>query len=74
MAHKRKTIEVQTMLEFANYQLARTDIDATKEYKFAVIGIIEKILLETKNYNGFCFINNNDCEFNTLGYTSRKYF
>ena len=75
MARKgKKNIDVQLLVEFANRQLARTDVHADSSYKMATCNFVEKILLETGNYNGFMFINNDDSEFGTLGYFSRKYF
>ena len=71
---KKKTIKVQETLDYANYQLGRTDEYATKEFKEGVIVMIEQILHLTDNYNGFMFINNKDSDVNTLGYVSRKYF
>lgn len=70
----RKTFQIETMLEFANKQLARTDKDATISFKIGIIGMIEKILLDSKNYNGFMFLNTADCKFNTMGYYTRKYY
>lgn len=73
MAGKRKTIGIDVLLAFANTQLARTDETATKEFKYGICGMIEKALLETNNYNGFVFLDNNNCECDTLGHASRKY-
>jgi hypothetical protein len=71
---RRKTIDVLEILEYGNYQLSRTDDDATKEFKIGVIAMIESVLNRTDNYNGFMFISNSDSDVNTLGYYSRKYF
>ena len=71
---KKKTIKVQEMLDYANYQLGRTDEYATKEFKVGITAMIEQILHLTGNYRGFMFINNNDSDVDTLGYYSRKYF
>ena len=70
---KRKTIEVSTMVEWANTQLARTDVYADKGFKSGIATMIERILLDTNNYNGFMFIDNEDSELGTLGYFSRTY-
>ncbi len=70
----RKTVEVKTMLEYANEQLARTDEWADKRFKEGTCAMIEKILHISNNYNGFMFIDSNDMKVNTLGYYSRKYF
>jgi hypothetical protein len=71
---RRKTIDVLEMVEYCNYQLSRTDSEATKEFKIGVIAMIESVLHRTDNYNGFMFISNSDSDVNTLGYYSRKYF
>ena len=71
---KKKTIKVQETLDYANYQLGRTDEYATKEFKAGITVMIEQILHLTGNYRGFMFLNNNDSDVNTLGYYSRKYF
>ena len=71
---KKKTIKVQETLDYANYQLGRTDEYATKEFKVGITVMIEQILHLTGNYRGFMFINNNDSDVDTLGYYSRKYF
>lgn len=70
---KRKTIEVSTMVEWANTQLARTDEYADKGFKSGISIMIESILHKTNNYNGFMFNNNDDSECGTLGYYSRTY-
>ena len=70
----RKTIEVSTMVEWANTQLARTDEYADKGFKSGIATMIESILHKTKNYQGFMFNNSEDSEVGTLGYYSRKYF
>ena len=71
---KRKTIEVSTMVEWANTQLARTDEYADVGFKSGISTMIERILFNANNYQGFMFINNDDSECGTLGYYSRTYF
>ena len=71
---KRKTIGVIEMIDYANTQLARKDADATKEFKEGVCVMVEKIMFLTDSYSGFQFLNNNDCEINTHGHVSRKYY
>ena len=71
---KRKTIGVIEMIDYANTQLARTDSDATKEFKEGVCVMIERIMFDTDCYSGFQFLDNNDCEIRTLGHVSRKYY
>lgn len=69
----RKTIEVSTMVDWANKQLARTDEYADVKFKSGIATMIEGILHKTNNYNGFMFINIDDSECGTLGYYSRYY-
>ncbi len=71
---KRKTIGVLEMIDYANTQLARKDADATKEFKEGVCVMVEKIMFLTDSYSGFQFLDNNDCDINTLGHASRKYY
>lgn len=74
MTKGRKTIEVSTMVEWANKQLARTDEYADVGFKSGIATTIERMLHNTNNYQGFMFINNDDSECGTLGYYSRTYF
>jgi len=71
---KRKTIGVLEMIDYANTQLARKDADATKEFKEGVCVMVEKIMFLTDSYSGFQFLDNNDCDINTLGHASRRYY
>ena len=69
----RKTIEVSTMVEWANLQLGRTDDYADVGFKLGISTMVECMLFNSKNYNGFQFINNDDSEVGTIGYYSRYY-
>lgn len=69
----KKTQPVADILAFANYQLARTDEFATADYKRGICNMIERVLHDTGNYEGFGFLDNNDREIWTLGYYSRCY-
>jgi len=70
----RKTVEVSNLLKWANLQLARTDGRATAEWKAGVCTIIEQVLMDTGNYEGFGFIDNGNSITGTLGYYSRFYY
>jgi len=70
----RKTTSVLALLTRVNYNLARTDEHATKDWKSGLCTMIEMVLHETNNYMGYCYISNNDMEHDTLGYYSRCYF
>lgn len=69
---------VKSQIEFANQQLARKgsfNNDAEEvDFKIGIICMLEKLLHETGNYNGFMFIDNEEIDFGTPGYFSRKYF
>ena len=69
----KKTHPVADLLAFANYQLARTDEFATVDYKAGICSMIERVLHDTGNYEGFGFLDHSDCETGTLGYYSRFY-
>ena len=49
----RKTIDVLTLLEWANRNLKREDEFATVDFKSGICSMIEMVLLETGNYEGF---------------------
>lgn len=54
----RKTIEVTEMLNWANYQLARTDEFATDKFKAGISVMIEQLLMKSNNYNGYMNLPN----------------
>ena len=70
----RKTLDVLTLLEWANENLKRDDKFATADHKAGICSMIEMVLLETGNYEGFSFHDNDDSATGTLGYYSRSYF
>ena len=70
----RKAIDVLTLLEWVNQNLKRDDEFATVDFKSGICSMIEMVLLETGNYEGFSFHDNNDSATGTLGYYSRSYF
>ncbi len=69
----KKTINVLQLLEWANHNLSRDDEFATAGFKSGICHMIETVLLETGNYEGFMFQDNNDSDTGTLGYYSRSY-
>lgn len=71
---KKKTVNVKMLVEFANTQLARKDSTADTGYKIGICNFIEKVLMETGNYEGYMYIDNDDSAFGSFGYFSRKYF
>lgn len=75
MAKRKKTIKVEDLLEYANKQLARPESDiVTISFKAGICTMIERVLLDTGNYNGFCFNDPDNTKTDTFGYYSRKYF
>ena len=70
----RKTVDVLSLLEWANKNLAREDEFATVDFKCGVCTMIEMVLHESDNYEGFMFLNHEDSDCGTLGYYSRSYF
>mgnify|MGYP003626248696 CR=1 len=69
----RKTVEVEQMIKWGNIQLGRTDEYADVGFKLGISTMVERVLFNSKNYNGFQFINNYDSEVGTVGYYSRYY-
>ncbi len=61
---KRKKINVIAVLTEANKQLAKQDDEATEDFKKGVCIMIERILMDTGNYNGYNYNiwNNGGCE------------
>ena len=54
---RRKTIRVETVIDWANNYLATSD-DQCSERRLGVIAMLEKILYETGNYRGYRHITN----------------
>ena len=71
---RRKTTSVRELVKTANFNLARKDTFATTDYKRAICDFIEDVLMNTGNYKGFGFGNNDDSVCGTLGYYTRRYF
>lgn len=71
---KKKTVDVKMLVEFANTQLARKDSTADIGYKIGICNFIEKVLMETGNYEGYMYLDDGEIAFGSLSYFSRKYF
>ena len=70
---------VISQIQYANKQLARHSDSfdnraAEVDYKTGIITMIERLLHDTGTYKGFMFLDNDNIEFGTPGYFSRKYF
>ena len=70
----RKTVDVLMLLQWANKNLAREDEFATVDFKSGICTMIEMVLHESGNYDGFGFQDNDDSDCGTLGYYSRIYW
>ena len=70
----RKTVDVLMLLQWANKNLAREDEFATVDFKSGICTMIEMVLHESGNYEGFGFQDNDDSDCGTLGYYSRIYW
>jgi len=73
MANKTKRIDVSFMLHYANTQLDRTDEYATRDFKAGICVMIERILFETGNYNGFSHNSDEPQNTDSKEYYSRSY-
>ena len=73
MTKGKKKVEVKELLDWANVQLARTDEYADAGFKRGICAMIEKVLKDSNNYNGYYHLDSEDCEIGTIGYFSRKY-
>jgi len=76
MAKEKKTIQVQVIKDYANFQLANPN--NTLGEKLGVIAMIEKVLQESNAYKGYMYLkleeNNTPPAFGSEGWASRKYF
>ena len=70
----RKQVDVLMLLEWANKNLGREDEFATVDFKSGICSMIEMVLHESGNYEGFRFLDNADSNCGTLGYYSRMYW
>ena len=71
----RKTVNVSELIDWANELLSLKQNEwITIDYKQGICSMLEKVLLKSGAYNGFMFINADDCEAYSFGYVSRKYF
>jgi len=55
----KKTISIQKLIESLNYRLANTHETSPKERQ-AMMSMIEDILHETGNYNGFVYLEQHE--------------
>jgi hypothetical protein len=67
----RKTIEVKQILDYVNNQLQRTDEYCDDKFKAGMCTMIERILHDTDQYNGYTQLNN--ANVGEAGYFNRSY-
>ena len=71
----RKTIEVSTNGRMGQFTIGlELMIMLMWDLRVGISNMVEQgMLFNSKNYNGFQFINNDDSEVGTVGYYSRYY-
>jgi hypothetical protein len=67
------SMDIKATLDWANFQLGRTDAFATYEFKAGICMLLEHILLTNNCYNGFMFLNTLETRITDKDYYSRKY-
>jgi hypothetical protein len=67
----RKTIEVKKVLDYVNNQLQRTDEYCDDKFKAGMCTMIERMLYDTNQYNGYTPLN--DVNVGEVGYYNRFY-
>jgi hypothetical protein len=67
----RKTIEVKKVLDYVNKQLSRTDEYCDDKFKAGMCTMIERMLYDTNQYNGYTPLN--DVNVGGVGYYNRFY-
>ena len=67
-----KTVSISSIVKYANIQLANPNL--SYDYKEGVIAMLERSLFAVDAYEGFIFLDNDDCKIGTPGYYNRKYF
>jgi len=67
----RKTANVKELLDYANRQLARKDEHATYDFKSGIATMIETVLFNSNQYNGYMHLGGNKIE--DADYYARAY-
>jgi len=58
----RKTTEVAALITYANNELAAVFPTASTDRRMGVISMVERILSDSDNYNGYRYLDNNEVE------------
>ena len=75
MAKARKTISIEALKAKANELLAAPANEVlNKDYKAGVANLITWSLMQAGAYEGFRFLDNDDSEWDTLGFWQREYY
>lgn len=67
----KQTIKVDQILEWANIQLKRTDHIATEDFKKGISNMIERILLDAGQYNGYMSLDRDGSEWSRTYYMKK---
>lgn len=74
MAKEKKTVTVAQLKERANQLLAAPVNDRiTKDFKAGIASMLEWSLMRANAYKGYRYLDNQNSEFDTLGYWERHY-
>ena len=68
----KQTVKVDKILDWANAQLKRTDESATEDFKMGISTMIERILLNAGQYNGWMSLNRMDSEWSRVYYMKKR--
>ena len=75
MAKEKKTLTVAQLKERANQLLAApTNERITKDFKAGIASMLEWSLMRANAYKGYRYLDNQNSEFDTLGYWERQYY
>lgn len=70
----KKTIQISFIKDKINKAITEKEFPLNTDQKEILCTFLEIILLNTNNYKGFMFEDNNNSEILTNGYFTRKYF
>jgi len=74
MAKEKKTLTVAQLKARANQLLAAPVNDRiTKDFKAGIASMLEWSLMQANAYKGYRYLDNENSEFDTLGYWERHY-
>ena len=74
MAKEKKTLTVAQLKARANQLLAAPVNDRiTKDFKAGIASMLEWSLMRANAYKGYRYLDNQNSEFDTLGYWERHY-